>query len=286
MTSSKWIRITLLSLLGITALLVIGYARGLVFNHGSDKAVTVNEAIEEEENIGEPTGDNAWNEMEKLVAAYYTPGGMQYKGVLRLIDDNGAKEKILETHPFEYNFFNDEIWYMVDSMEVINQKKYVLLVDHRNKIITMAEGTDQPGVQQPFDLTTFKQLITDKRVHAAVTELNGQKMLTIDSIPDTQVQGYRIYYNPDTYVINKMLIGMMRFTPLDEQTQAVKNEDADDESIQAYTYYLEINYEKANKLPAGKFNPSAKYLRIADNKLTVQPAYENYEFVNTSDHED
>lgn len=257
------------------------------------------EAVDKEEDTGMPTGDNPWEEMDKLVKAYYGDHGIYYTGNIKLIDDNGDKEKILEDHPFEYSFFNGDFRYTLDSMEFINQQSYVLAIDYRGKLISFSKGTGPSTSGKLFDIDAFRKLMETQKAHAVVTQAENLKMLTIDSIQDPQIQGYRIYYDPQTYKIKKMLIGMLRLSPLEDPGQEnytetstnnsleqPDNETDNDEEMEiaTYSYYVEIHYNEGHSLALqkGQFNPVQKFVKIAGDKIELQPEYENYELINTT----
>jgi hypothetical protein len=260
------------------------------------------EAPEKTEAPGTPTNDDPWKEMDKLVRAYYGKNGISYKGLIKLIDDNGDEEKVLEEHVFEYAFSRNNFHYSLDSMEFINQDKYLMAVDHRNKLISLsAAGKQQIGTQL-FDMEEFKKIMQEQKANAEVTQSGNEKMLTIDSIQHPQVQGYRIYYDPQTYKINKMLIGMLRLSPLDEgdenyietnspvanesETKEIdKNEvNTEETEIDTYSYYVEIIYRESHELLSGAkgFDPVQKFVKINKDKIELQPAFTTYQLSTTA----
>jgi hypothetical protein len=144
-----------------------------------------------------------------------------------------------------------------------------------------------------FDIKEFKKWMNGQKVHAEITQLGAEKILTIDSIQNPQIQGYQIYYDPVSYKINKMIVGMMRLSPLDDDAAEVtpqKNDEMQEKdtqdlelsTINAYTYYLEIIYQESHPLTLldGKFRPSAKILKINKDVVELQSAYKDYQLIN------
>lgn len=288
-------------------LLVLMYSYAQQFRSGMDKkntADTEEQAIDEEEYIGLPTGDDPWVEMDKLVSAYYNKQGVAYKGSVKLIDDNGEQEKIIEEHPFEYSFSNSSFHYSLDSMEIISGKDYTVAVDHRSHLVTVSKARnfkERSGSAKLFDIEEFRKLMQAQHARAEVTQTESEKVLTIDSIQHPQIQGYRIYYDPQTHTINKMLIGMIRLSPLveeaqfsDEQENTLQNRESvneqteeeltgDETEIDGYSYYLEINYKETRLLSKNDFKPSLKFIAINNKSIKLQPAYSSYQLILMSE---
>jgi hypothetical protein len=263
-------------------------------------ATAEKEKEEQADDIGTPTNDDPFTEMDKLVTAYYNKQGTSFKGMVKLIDDNGEKEKVIEEHPFEYTVFNEEFYYSLDKMEVVQKKDMLLVVDNTNKLVSMSSITSSSGkAKKLFDISEFKKLMEERKADAKVTLLGSEKILTIENIQDPQVQGYRIYYDPQTFLIKKMLIGMLRLTPLEEvnadgveeipdgKTEEPLPDNGDvsaEAEIDTYTYYMEIIYNEAKKLTinAEGFHPENKFIRINGQKTELTNPYKNYQLISNS----
>ena len=255
---------------------------------------------EQADDIGTPTDDDPFTEMDKLVAAYYNQQGSSFTGIVKLIDDNGTKEKVIEEHPFEYTVLNEEFYYSLDKMEVVQKKDMLLVVDNANKLISMSSIIHSPGkAKKLFDISEFKKLMVERKADAKVTQLGSEKILTIENIQDPQVQGYRIYYDPQTFLIKKMLIGMLRLTPLeevnedgiekipDEKTEKPETDNGDvvaESEIDTYTYYMEVIYNETKTLNIKEeaFNPENKFVRINGKKTELTTQYKNYQLIVNS----
>jgi hypothetical protein len=238
--------------------------------------------------VGTPTGDDPWKEVAKLVDAYYLKAGIEYKGVIKVIDDNGDKEKVIEEQPFEYTILNNDYYYRLAHMEVVNRKNMLMAIDNENKTISIARSVAMQKSSRVFDIRAFKKVMQKGNAHALVTRLGDEKVLTIDNIGDADIQGYRIYYSPQTYRIHKMLIGMARLTPLEdeiedqsENNKPVKNDN--EAEISCYYYYLEVLFTQVQPLALeGKsFNPEQKFLQIQQGSITLTPAFKEYQLLNT-----
>lgn len=239
--------------------------------------------------IGTPTGDDPWKEISKLVNAYYQQGGIEYKGIIKVIDDNGDKEKVIEVQPFEYTILDNDYYYRLAHMEVVNKKNMLVAIDNENKTISIAKNAPMHKTNKMFDLRAFRKVMEKGKAHALVTRVGDEKVLTIDNINDADIQGYRIYYSPQTYRVHKMLIGMVRLSPLEDETE-INDEEAkpannadDDEQIETYYYYLEISFSQVQPLTlkGNDFNPEQKFIRYSQDTLALAPAYKEYQLLNT-----
>jgi hypothetical protein len=152
-----------------------------------------------------------------------------------------------------------------------------------------------------FDISAFKKLMEESKAVAKVTQLGNEKILTIENIQDPQIQGYRIYYDPQTFHISKMLIGMIRLSPLDEamdegieeipadadESKSEENNtnkeeaETDEAEIDTYTYYLEIIYAETSILNVTEktFNPENKFISINNKKAELTKPYIGYQLI-------
>lgn len=282
---------------GVGALVLI-YSVAVTQNQKKNKnekarpVVTIDSTLQIEDSVeivGTPTGDDPWKEIAKLVNAYYQTGGIEYKGIIKVIDDNGDKEKVIEEQPFEYTIINTDYYYRLAHMEVVNKKNMLVAIDNENKTISIAKNVVRQNTNKMFDLRAFKKVMEKGKAHALVTQVGNEKVLTIDNINDPDIQGYRIYYSPQTYRVSKMLIGMVRLTPLEdekeEQNEEVMQADkgGNDEQIDPYYYYLEVLFTQVQPLTlqASDFNPEQKFIRYSQDTLGLAPAYKEYQLLNT-----
>ena len=258
-------------------------------NIKNNPVVAVDSTLQIEDSVeivGTPTGDDPWKEISKLVNAYYDNGGIEYKGVIKVIDDNGDREKVIEEQPFEYAILNNDYYYRLAHMEVVNKKNMLVAIDNENKTISIARNVVKQNTNKMFDLRAFKKVMEKGKAHALVTQVGNEKVLTIDNINDPDIQGYRIYYSPQTYRVSKMLIGMVRLTPLEdekeEQSEAVEPA-ASDEQIDPYYYYLEVLFTQVQPLTiqASDFKPEQKFIRYGQDTFGLAPAYKEYKLLNT-----
>lgn len=238
--------------------------------------------------IGTPVNDDPWKEVENLVKAYYSKTGIAYKGTVKVIDDNGDKEKVLEEQPFEYTIVGNNYHYRLANMEVVNKKDLLLAIDHTGKTIAVSR---KPALYEKrqnklFDIKEFKKIMLEQNAHARVTVLGNEKILTIDNIQDPTIQGYRIYYSPQTYRVHKMLIGMLRLSPLDEETSNNEQDTgADDYTINEYYYYLEVVFTETEMLNVNEkeFNPENKFIRIDKKNMELMPGFTEYQLQNAAE---
>jgi hypothetical protein len=255
-------------------------------------------ADEQADDIGTSTNDNPWEEMNKLVHAYYNKQGVSYKGSIKLIDDNGSEEKIIEQHTFEYSIVGQNMYYRVGHMEVVSKTGLSLVADNINQFVSVSLQSSAGNKNTKlFDIDKFKEMMEKTKAEAKVTQLGNQKILTIENIDDPQIQGYRIYYDPGTYQVSKMLIGMLRLSPLNEDDEGIdKIPEADnntkntqsnldqtiEDEIETYTYYVEITYGELKILSISEeaFHPESKFITIAKNRIELTPAFSKYELLD------
>lgn len=294
------IKYFLIFLLLATGALIYVYAqKNNLFSSNEKKTDIKLEEQEQPEDIGVLTDDDPWKEIDKLVAAYYNMKGITYLGNIKLIDDNGDKEKILEEHKFQYSTFGRNMYYKLGSMEFVTKENLILVADHNNKFISVSrQNVETNHTKKLFDIGEFKKLMEQSKANAKITQSGTQKILTIENIKDPQIQGYRIYYDPLTYQINKMLIGMLRLSPLSEEEGGIEDiptasdnnsdesknasEESSENEIETYIYYLEIIYDKAEILNVTEktFNPEAKFIKITGNIIELMPALSSYQLIS------
>jgi len=289
-------------LLGTGTLIYIYAQKGYLFRKVETKTEDKVQEDEPVDDIGILTSDDPWIEIDKLVSAYNNKEGVSYKGSVKLIDDNGDKEKIIEEHKFEYSTIGRNMYYRLGNMEFVSKTDLLLVADHNNKFVSVSEqngATDK--TQKLFDIGEFKKLMEQTKAKAKVTQLGDQKILTIENIADPQIQGYRIYYDPGTYKINKMLIGMVRLSPLSDDDSGIDKIPAPstdktendisasgksvENEIDTYTYYLEIIYDEMKVLALSEktFHPENKFIIKVENKFQLTPAFGKYQLISNGD---
>jgi hypothetical protein len=282
----------------LVAVLVLIYTQAVTQTSKNEEKFTSNIAVtanndKDTADIGEPTGDDPWKELDNLVKAYYIKDGVFYQGTMKLYDDNGDNEKLLEEKKFEYTYFNNQYSYSLGPLEVVNKKDYAVIVNHDDKIIAVTPKiTSKAKNKELLNLSDFKKILQEQNANTKVTRRGNEKVLTIDSIQDPDIQGYRIYYSPETYKINRILIGMVRLSPMEDEASAGKIQDDSSgtnspgaDEIDGYYYYLEINYStmKPLSLHAGGFNPENKFVRIDGKKIELTPEFKEYRLYNSEE---
>ncbi|MGN6293129.1 MAG: hypothetical protein ACTHMV_10330 [Chitinophagaceae bacterium] len=273
--------------------LVWVYARqaGNHFENGHVRLAEKTDTAKDEEDAedqGTPTGDDPWKEMEQLVKAYYSGENFLYKGTVKLIDDNQEEEKVMEEYPFQYQYAGGDFYYSLDSTEFVRQAQYLLAVDHRGKLVSLSGSAQAKSVSKLFDISDFRGLMEKQKASAVVTIAGGVKMLTLEHIQDPQIQGYRIYYDPQTYSVQKMLIGMLRLSPLEDESGIYDvnaspegRSESTDTEVPTYSYYMEIGYKEKKTLPGKSgLNILDRFVSRQGKSFSLQPAYIDYQMVN------
>src|SRR5689334_11217708 len=167
-----------------------------------------------DKSIGQPTSDDPWKEMEKLIRVYYGENeAVSYEGRMRLIDDNSDQKKLLEEMNYSFTVFNGMYHYRLGQLECIAKKDFVLLIDHENK--TIARSAVTPAKKTSLlDMHSLKEILEKQVGEVTITMNEKEKILTVNNIKDPVIQGYQVFYDPETYRIKKMVIGMVRLNPL------------------------------------------------------------------------
>jgi hypothetical protein len=240
-----------------------------------------------------PSNDDPWKELDRIVNAYYQKQGVNYIGSMKVIDANGDQEKVLEEESFNYKILGNDYQYQIGSIEMISKGNIILTIDHENKTVDIIHNLNETSNSKVFDLRDFKNQLEEKKASISVSMLGNIKILTVDNIQDPTIQGYRIYYTPDQYQIDKIEIGMVRMSPLDTQTEQIDGTTkatnqattsyADEESIDIYTYYLEINYSdvKPLHLKPEQFHPESKVVQYSNNShYELTPKFREYTLLN------
>lgn len=260
-------------------------------NHYSKDSIPITDE-DDTINIGSPIDDNPWKELDKLVKTYYIKSGVFYQGEMKLFDGNSDKDKLMEEKKFEYTYFNNGYTYNLSPLEVIDKPNYTVIVNHDDKLIAVAPKVGgRKSNTQLFNLSNFKKLIEQQNAQVKLTQHGDERVLTVDSLQDATIQGYRIYYSPITYRINKILVGMIRPFSLEELDEVDKKEEGEkeeksnklpDDDISAWVYYLEIDYSIVKPLLLqGEFNPENKFVKMEGNKIELTPEYKDYELYNS-----
>lgn len=286
---------------GLTALLVLLTIIAITQIAGKETVVKEKEEQELVKDDEQPTHDNPWAEMEKLMAAYDSKEGITYTGLIKLIDANEEKDKVLEETPFEFTLLDNEYHYKLSNVEMVNKKNFVLLVEHTTKSIALTPKSATSTPEVLFNREAFKKLLLERKAQAKVSATKSEKIITIDSIQDPQIQGYRIYYSPETYRIHKIEIGMLRFSPLqvgdadsDGEAETLEESEStgtaapdesapeEEEGLDTYVYFLEIIYTDARTLTLSKeeFHPEKKFIQTVNHTIQLTPAYQEYTLVN------
>lgn len=251
--------------------------------------------VMDESNIGKPTGDDPWQEIEKLVDAYY--GGdkqISYSGTMRLLDDNGQNQKLLEEYDFNYSYFKGQYYYKLGFMECVGKGKFLLVVNNTDK--TIALSTVVPATKKQdglMDFGKFKKVMQDSKADAKITQAGNEKIFTVNNLQDPTIQGYQVFYDPVSYRIHKLVVGMIRLSSLEtgeigtnDTTTTIPEENKVSNpsafEVNGYSYVLEIIYEKANLVTMTNkgFNPENKFIRITGNHIELADAYKNYRLTN------
>lgn len=291
-----------LLLLGAGTLIYVYAQRGYLFRNSGKKIENKVLVEEPADDIGTLTDDNPWKEMAKLVQAYYNKHGVSYKGLIKLIDDNNEKEKVIEEQNFEYSVIEQNMYYRLGSTEFVSKNDLVLVADHLNKIISVSRVIHtEDQAKKLFDINEFKKIMEETKAKAKVTQLGNEKILTIENITDPQIQGYRIYYDPKTFRISKMLIGMLRLSPIAEDESGIdkipgsaedkisdeKTGETTEGEIETYTYFLEIIYNEMKPLDLTEktFNPESKFIIKTGNRIELRPAFSKYQLINNGNSE-
>lgn len=243
------------------------------------------EASEEETSVDA----DPWEELQQITDAYSHPSGISYKGQIKVIDASGDQEKVLEETPFEYTLHGDAYHYLLGDVEMVRKNNLGLLVNHSAKVIALTPKASSGA--GPFDLNDFRKQLENAKATLKVSELNGDRVLTVDELADPTIQGYRVFYAPDSYRIRRVELGMQRLSPLEEgeadrlelPTDASSTEPTE---LRVYTYFVELNFSSVQplNLKKGEFRPEVKFITYDQHTLKLTPAYSAYTLLNAEEH--
>jgi len=289
-----------ISTICVVFILLAGIAGVATGWNGKDKPVTeVSEdgyeytTVMDESDIGLLTGEDPFVEIQMLMDAYYGNGKLvMYTGTMRLLDDNEETQRLLEEHRFEYSVCGRSFYYKLGQMECISKEKLLIMIDHTEKAISFSQNFPSSGkTGDLIDMELFKKLMSENKADVKVSQLGDEKILTVNNISDPSIHGYQVFYDPENYQIRKILIGMIRLSPLEDgegDALALNEEDRDsntgtgDESaVEGYSYILEIIYEKTirSEVSVKEFSPERKFIKLSAGKVEASEAYKNYEIV-------
>ena len=285
MLNKKTIKIIAIAVVVIMGTIAFMYAQDKFNTSKTENGEAVAQESEDSiaEDIGEKTGDDPIVEIEKLVGAYYSASGSRFSGEIRLTDASGEKEKMIEKQNFEYEVTGgNDYYYAIGDVAVVNNKGLLLMVDKQQKIISVANEADgKKGKVQLFDIRKFKKMTEQSKADLYVTKSGETKMLTVENILDPQIQGYRIYYDPVSYEIKKVLIGMLRTNAVNPEDYASENTTGEQEVADVYTYYMEIQYKNKGILnvKGDAFRPEERFIKIKNDEIGLAAGYKDYELV-------
>ncbi|MGV3768135.1 MAG: hypothetical protein ACO1NW_18530 [Chitinophagaceae bacterium] len=221
--------------------------------------------------VGVPVDDDPWLELEKIIQSYYRDKGRHCSGTITAIDDNGEVEKILEKMTFDYSFFKDRYHSVMGNLEMAQCNGVLVAVDHEHQQVNITNVSEAAGASFLPDLSVFRKLMEQREADLRVTKLGDKKILTIDNIADPSIQGYRIYYDPNSYEVTNMLIGMMRAFSIEEKEDAL--------SPGEYCYYLDVVFEKNEiiGMEKSKFLPIERIVRKENGQWMLAPKYKDFQ---------
>jgi hypothetical protein len=285
----------LIILFAISSVAVLLLAAAVAFTQGwfpgkhtNEEAAVTMDGVMDETETGIALDDDPWQEMEKLVNAYYANGKdqVQYSGKMILTDDSDEEGKVLEEQAFDYAFCKGDYYYKIGLYECVGKEKFILMADHQFKNISISEVSPGSGTpEQALDMAGYSKLLQQQNAVVKLVQTASGRVLTIDKIQDASIQGFSIYYDPATYRVQKIVVGMLRFNPVqettDEENADTNEEEKEEDSLQGYLYKLTISYDRINVIAGSTpFRPENKFIRIVNDKMELAPEYREYELMN------
>jgi hypothetical protein len=285
----------LIILFAISSVAVLLLAAAVAFTQGwfpgkhtNEEAAVTMDGVMDETETGIALDDDPWQEMEKLVNAYYANGKdqVQYSGKMILTDDSDEEGKVLEEQAFDYAFCKGDYYYKIGLYECVGKEKFILMADHQFKNISISEVSPGSGTpEQALDMAGYSKLLQQQNAVVKIVQTASGRVLTIDKIQDASIQGFSIYYDPATYRVQKIVVGMLRFNPVqettDEENADTNEEEKEEDSLQGYLYKLTISYDRINVIAGSTpFRPENKFIRIVNDKMELAPEYREYELMN------
>lgn len=195
---------------------------------------------------------------------------IELSGEMVLIDATKDEEKIVEQHPFQWWFGNGLTSFLLDSVMVVQDTSYSLQVDHREETIQILPMKKDSAVQ--WSLGQILTSLKDMQAKITLENEGAYKVLTVDSLALPDFQGYRIFVDPRSYEVKKILIGMNRLQPLGST-----GFDPQDEEL--YTYFLEIRYNQRKPVSKTEMPRLEQYVQVSPEnpgEFVPVPGYQRY----------
>ncbi len=161
------------------------------------------------------------------------------------------------------NYFSD-----IGGILTVRNDKIVFSVDTISRLIILGDHQKQLYRLGIVDLDTLVPFF----VKTTVADLkNGQRMITMVFKDEHEYEKIQLFYNPETYFVNKLILFYSNEQSLDEE------EDLTEEKPR-----LEINYQNINTtsiVPLSDFSEK-KYLQLLPNGAIGVDKYAEYEIMD------
>lgn len=250
---------------------------------------------------GELTNDDPFVEMNNIAMVYTEKKYISLSGDIRLYDEEN-EDKLIEKENFAYTVNGGRNYSCeIGKTSIISDDNLNLFVDHENKLISLSPQQIQGQAAYLFNIDTLKSIAKKEGATMAVRKLNDEKILVVNG-GTGEVQGYRLYYSPGTFKINRvvMLIATVNnygaeqeendgetASGKENETTGDKSEtattdtsliDGNDLGINLYTYRMEITYRSTVMTdPKPDYHPSRQFISVINKRVELAQSFRDYE---------
>jgi hypothetical protein len=232
-----------------------------------------------------------WEEMKKL-AERYSGSNLYVSGNLKLY--NYETSKFIEEQKFTYSRHGEIIQSRLGDIESITDGHYAVSIDNMDKII-LVSNADQ-NASKLFDIEKLKILMAEDGATAKIFGTSSQRILTVENIHYEDIVNYKIYYDPSTYRISKVVLEMSTELDLLDEVEDKKGSEPDvvqetgQQEIDTTRndlamlpmktdYVLEMNYVAENNHSV-QVDPIEKFIVVNNQIISAAYAFKDYEVID------
>ena len=153
------------------------------------------------------------------------------------------------------------------ELESLNNQKYLILVDHEDKNISVQPSIDIQGPFMSFPIPIDSLLPLYDSIQYTVLGKGLSKYILY--ISDFTYEKIELFFYPANYLIQKAVFYSATVEQLDEGIPAAKAR-------------FEIKYERTRikpDFPAGTFSEK-KFIKVLNGKISCSDSFKNYHLIN------
>jgi hypothetical protein len=200
-------------------------------------------------------------------------------GEMVLFDVNGDSEKVMERASFVWQYDKTRSYYRIDSVVQVRDGHFFMQVDLTNRVmaISLADSSSNGAYQ----ISEYLKLLQDLHAEISIRQEEGMTAITIDSLQHPAYQGFKLFVDPTSLEVRKLLLGMNKLSSLDRQASVQNEQDLSEYPV--FTYFLEIRFNPRRRIAAGDIGSLGSFVSFnADStKITAQPNYADFDIAGS-----